>query len=453
MAIIGWDDRIPVGYYVDTAYYPWSAIVSIQATFPNGQSYIGSGALVGPNDVLTAGHVLYSPDDGGYATSVAVIPGRYGWYEPYGRIAAKSIQVDQTFVGERAFTWVAENHDYGIITLGTNIGNSTGWLGTGYITNPAGLVGRYVESAGYPGDYFNGWDGSYMAYTAGTIDRATFTQLEFVDDLDTYPGQSGSPVIISEGEQTYIIGVVSNQSFYPSTVNGVLAISGEFDTYISFWAQHNDETTGPDSIYGGPWSETWHGYQGSDIIFGGDGNDRLHGDDGNDDLNGATGNDTVYGGTSSDYVRGGQGADWVYGDDGDDWHVNGNIGVDRVYGGFGNDQLFGGPDSDTLWGGAGDDQLSGDLGSDMLYGEGGRDVFIFRAAGGVDTIADFGPTTGDVIRIAYNVNGSGIASAQIALSRVYAYGGGSRLELGGGNSIIISGVAPNRLAVDDFWIG
>lgn len=451
MAIFGWDDRIPIGNYVDTAYYPWSAIVSIEVTFPNGMTGSGSGAMVGPNDVLTAGHVLFSPENGGYATSVTVIPGRYGWYEPYGRTAAKSIQVDETFVGERSFSEVAQNHDYGIITLNSDVGNVTGWLLTNYIANPAALVGRVVESAGYPGDGV--WNAEYMAYTSGSIDRATFTQLDFVDDLDTYRGQSGSPVVISEGDYTYIIGVVSNQAYYPTPHNGVLAISGEFYNYISFWTQYNEETFGPDSIYGGPWSEAWHGYQGNDFIFGGDGHDRLYGDDGNDNLNGGTGNDSVYGGTGSDYARGGQGADWVYGDDGDDWHVNGNIGVDRVYGGFGNDQLFGGPDSDTLWGGSGDDQLSGDLGNDMLYGEVGRDVFIFRAAGGVDTIADFGPTTGDVIRIAYNVNGSGITSAQIALSRVYAYGSGSRLELGGGNAIIISGVAPNRLAVDDFWIG
>ncbi len=450
MAIIGWDDRLAVGYFVDTAYYPFSAVVSITATFPNGQSYIGSGAMIGPNDVLTAGHVLYMPSAGGYATSVTIIPARYGGYEPYGRAAAKSIQVDPTFVGERAFTQVAENHDYGIITLGSNLGHSTGWLGTGYITNPSQLVGRLVESLGYPGDA--GWDGRYMAYTAGTVDRATFTQMEFVDDLDTYPGQSGSPVIISEGDDTYIIGVVSNQSFYPSTVNGVLAISGEFNNYISFWTQHNDETGASDSIYGGPWSETWHGYQGSDVIFGGDGSDRIYGDEGNDDLNGATGNDFVYGGVGADFVRGGQGLDWVYGDDGDDWHVNGNMGIDRVYGGTGNDQLFGGPDADTIWGGAGDDRLSGDLGNDALYGEAGRDVFLFDKSSGIDTIMDFGPTTGDAIRISYNVNGSGITSSQVALSRVVASGSGSRLDLGGGNAIIISGVTPNKLSLDDFWI-
>ncbi|BBK31340.1 V8-like Glu-specific endopeptidase [Stella humosa] len=451
MAIIGFDDRLRVGLFVDTAYYPFSTVVSITATFPNGKSYIGSGAMIGANDVLTAGHVLFSPADGGYATSVTVIPGRYGWYEPYGRVTGRSIQVDPTFVGERAFTSLAENHDYGIITLSSNLGNYTGWLETGYITNPSQLVGRLVESMGYPGDA--GWNGQYMAYTAGTVDRATFTQMEFVDDLDTFPGQSGSPVVISEGDDTYIIGVVSNQSFYPRTVNGVLAISGEFYNYISFWTKYNEETTGPDSIYGGPWNETWHGYQGNDIIFGGDGADRIFGDEGSDDINGATGNDYVYGGVGSDFVRGGQGVDWVYGDDGDDWHVNGNIGIDRVYGGTGNDQLFGGPDADTLWGGVGDDQLSGDLGNDVLYGEAGRDIFLFARGSGVDTVMDFGPTTGDVIRIAYNVNSGGITSSQTALSRVIASGSGSRLELGAGNAIVISGVAPNKLSIDDFWIG
>ena len=41
------------------AQYPWRTIVFIESTFPNGQVVTGSGVIVGPNDVLTAAHVVY----------------------------------------------------------------------------------------------------------------------------------------------------------------------------------------------------------------------------------------------------------------------------------------------------------------------------------------------------------------------------------------------------------
>jgi V8-like Glu-specific endopeptidase len=47
-------------------------IVRIQALFPDGQWYSGSGFLVGYNHVVTAGHVLYDNTVGGWAKSIKV---------------------------------------------------------------------------------------------------------------------------------------------------------------------------------------------------------------------------------------------------------------------------------------------------------------------------------------------------------------------------------------------
>jgi len=41
------------------AQYPWRTIVFIESTFPNGHVVTGSGVIVGPNDTLTAAHVVY----------------------------------------------------------------------------------------------------------------------------------------------------------------------------------------------------------------------------------------------------------------------------------------------------------------------------------------------------------------------------------------------------------
>ena len=38
--------------------YPYSSVVLVQTTLADGTGSIGSGVMVGPNDVLTAAHCL-----------------------------------------------------------------------------------------------------------------------------------------------------------------------------------------------------------------------------------------------------------------------------------------------------------------------------------------------------------------------------------------------------------
>ena len=68
--------------------YPYSAVVWIQVTYPNGLKAFGSGVMVGENDVLTASHLLYSSADGGAATAVTISPGYDNGIAPYGSYAA-----------------------------------------------------------------------------------------------------------------------------------------------------------------------------------------------------------------------------------------------------------------------------------------------------------------------------------------------------------------------------
>lgn len=55
--------------------YPYTAVVHLEVTFADGSQVRGSGAVIGRNDILTATHVLYSPDAGGWATKVRVLAG------------------------------------------------------------------------------------------------------------------------------------------------------------------------------------------------------------------------------------------------------------------------------------------------------------------------------------------------------------------------------------------
>ena len=44
--------------------YPYSAVVYVVSTFAHGSVTSGSGVMVGPNDVLTASHMLYDDTRG-----------------------------------------------------------------------------------------------------------------------------------------------------------------------------------------------------------------------------------------------------------------------------------------------------------------------------------------------------------------------------------------------------
>ncbi len=67
--------------------YPYSAVVFLEVTYASGHVYVGSGVMVGPNDVLTAAHMVYS-DAEGAATRVMVSAGYDNGFAPFGRIEA-----------------------------------------------------------------------------------------------------------------------------------------------------------------------------------------------------------------------------------------------------------------------------------------------------------------------------------------------------------------------------
>jgi V8-like Glu-specific endopeptidase len=75
---------------IDNLAYPYTTFAFIRSTFPDGYIATGSGVMVGPNDVLTAAHVVYNGQHGGAETSVTVIPGYdpNPLEQPYGSVTA-----------------------------------------------------------------------------------------------------------------------------------------------------------------------------------------------------------------------------------------------------------------------------------------------------------------------------------------------------------------------------
>jgi len=205
--------------------FPYTSIVEIQVTFPSGRSFVGSGALVDSYHVLTAGHVLYDYAEGGFASSVKVIPELNGTSEPFGYA-----------LGTREFTFQAwENYsranpgktnagdqDMGLITLDRTIGKHTGWMGFGYNNNNAAFApGTPFNTAGYPGTA--GYNGRQMEFSAGGsagLSSDGSAILYNQSTITAYGGQSGSPLWEYFANGTRVIyGVVAGGSGAANSVN------------------------------------------------------------------------------------------------------------------------------------------------------------------------------------------------------------------------------------------
>ena len=119
--VIGFDDRIQI---TNTSSFPFSAVVKLRIDFGSGGIFEGSGAMIGPNDVLTAGHNLWDPRFG-YARSVTVIPGLAGTSQPFGSATSTRIRVPDEYVS----TSGSFDYDIGVINLSSNLRNSSGWFG------------------------------------------------------------------------------------------------------------------------------------------------------------------------------------------------------------------------------------------------------------------------------------------------------------------------------------
>src|SRR4029450_3925081 len=75
-SVLGPDDRARI---LDTELPPWRMICALEMRGPSGAGAIGTGWLVGPRTILTAGHCVHSGRFyGGWARESVGGPGRHG---------------------------------------------------------------------------------------------------------------------------------------------------------------------------------------------------------------------------------------------------------------------------------------------------------------------------------------------------------------------------------------
>lgn len=176
-SIIGTDNRKII---TDTTVDPYRKIAFLVIKYPNGKTYIGSGNLISADMVLTAGHCIYSKENGGWAQSIAVYPGNNGDYAPYGVAYSKRLMSVKGWTDNES-----SEYDIGAVKLDRNIGSSVGWFGL-----TTAMEGS-ITLSGYHGDL-----NRRMATETGVISDHTGNNVFY--KLDSTGGSSGSGVYNSK---------------------------------------------------------------------------------------------------------------------------------------------------------------------------------------------------------------------------------------------------------------
>lgn len=277
-------------------YSTYAPVGMIRASWDGVNWVRGSFSIVGINDVLTATHVIYDPDLGGWARHIELHPavdynGVTGSYEDR-PITLGSYQYrawgfpNQVFADSNNNTLQASESQYDVALLGLSIplGRDTGWFGLN-----AGYDGGVQANAlGYPGGYTGMMLGSLYALastTTGTYSSASS------DAVAMGAGSSGGPLLVGDE----VIGVKSAAS----ATTAVFADIGLIATQLREQLDDNNDllgltfipTANADWLSGTSNGETIDGLSGNDVLVGNGGNDILIGNAGNDELNGGSGRD------------------------------------------------------------------------------------------------------------------------------------------------------------------
>lgn len=181
------DRRVKVSAPKD---WPWRVHGHLELNFGPKSTYIGSGTLVGPKHVLTAGHCLYDHDsrDPSKSTpikSASFYPGLSGTDVPWSAQGATMV-VHPRYKNAR-MPGEQQESDIGIIILDRPLGTKLGYFGTREFADTDSIV----HITGYPGDKGeNKTRGREMYTMNGPITVKKPNRVFY--DIDTYGGQSGS---------------------------------------------------------------------------------------------------------------------------------------------------------------------------------------------------------------------------------------------------------------------
>ena len=221
--VIGKDDRVR---QKNTKRYPNRCICNLRIKFPKA-SGSATGFLVGKRTVVTNGHCVYDKKYGGWAKSIKVYPGRNGNEKPFGEYYGKKIY---TTKGWSDHGW--NSYDYAAIILSKKPG--VGWFGFGYY-KWSKLKNLNANTTGYPGDkkpYPTQW------WNSNKLKKVYPRSFRY--KLDTYFGQSGSPVWWYKKKNNWRRVVGIHRGGYSTNYNYGIRISRNIFDRLKDWKKKGD---------------------------------------------------------------------------------------------------------------------------------------------------------------------------------------------------------------------
>jgi V8-like Glu-specific endopeptidase len=115
-------------------------------TYPDNKQYIGSGTMVNKHHVLTAGHVVFSKANGGWAKTIQFNAAQNDETLPFGSAFATHV-----FAFKGWSEHQKRDYDTGLLILNRDLGDQTGWMGVINATDNH-LSNHQITVSGYPGD-------------------------------------------------------------------------------------------------------------------------------------------------------------------------------------------------------------------------------------------------------------------------------------------------------------
>lgn len=208
--ILGEDDRIRIE---DTTSWPYITHGHMVMTFPNNKVFIGSGTVINKRHILTAGHCLFSKQNGGWAKSVMYYPAQNGSTLHFDGVPAVQLWSVAGWTENTDSNW-----DFGLMVLEDDVADKTGHLGIIAFRDYQQLLQQRVNVTGYPGDK----GGKEMWTHNDVIKSASENRLLY--DIDTTGGTSGATVYSNfKNDESYHVCAIHTTGHYSG--NGATRIS------------------------------------------------------------------------------------------------------------------------------------------------------------------------------------------------------------------------------------
>jgi glutamyl endopeptidase len=202
--VFGNDDRVLI---TEVDRNPWRQICALRIRTTTGKMYAGTAWFIGPKALATAGHCVYLHNEGGFAQTVEVIPGLNGSLRPYSSFFSTRLRAVDGWIRTKR-----PDCDYGVILLDDDAGNRLGWWNVRSERDEL-LTKTEANICGYPQDRDQATRQYFHARKLGDVSPGLLYYR-----IDTFGGQSGSPIWQNTGTERIAVGV--------HTAGGVTSNSG-----------------------------------------------------------------------------------------------------------------------------------------------------------------------------------------------------------------------------------